>query len=293
MKNHPITIHVAKSAGFCFGVKRAINIALKAAGSESTIEMLGDIVHNEDVVNEMKNAGIQTVKELSDGKNKTLLVRAHGVPLKTLQEAAQRGYKIIDATCPRVKDIQSIAVEMENQYEKIIIIGDKKHAEVQGIIGHLSREPLVINEWKNVSLAQIKSIHSACVVVQSTQNVEKVNRIVSKLEESIPHLKFYNTICATTRRKQSEIQNLPLKNDLVLIIGSKNSANTKRLYEISKGLNPRSYWIQSPKDIQKKWFDSIQKVGITAGASTPDYTIEKVIERVKEIASGDTHRNPN
>jgi len=276
-------INLAKSAGFCFGVRRAIEIAQSAARSKQRVEMLGDIVHNEDVVKQMTHAGIRKVKNLSRGKNKTILIRAHGTPLKTLSKARHMGYKIVDATCPMVKEIHKIAVNMEKKYRSIIIIGDKRHDEVQGIIGHLKNKPLVINSPESIKEAGIKRIKKACVVVQSTQNTEKVKQIVNILTRYIKDLRFFNTICNTTKRKQNEIRSMPLDNDVMIIIGSKKSANTKRLYEISKSINRRSYWIQSEKDLKPGWFKGARTAGVTSGASTPDSITDQVIAYIKRL----------
>jgi len=270
-------INLAKSAGFCFGVKRALDIAFKAVESGGNIEMLGDIVHNEDVVKEINRAGIKKLKHLGKGKNKILLIRAHGEPIKTFIKALRLGYKILDATCPMVKEMHKIVVKMEKKDFKIIIIGDKKHDEVHGIIGQLNREAIIIDDIKGVPLKKIKRIKKAVIVVQSTQNLEKVIGIVNALRKLIPKLRFFNTICQPTRIKQQEIRLMPLLNDAMIIIGSKTSANTKRLYEISKSLNRNSFWIQSKYEIKLEWIKYVKSVGITAGASTPDATIKDVI----------------
>ena len=273
-------INVAKSAGFCFGVKRALRIAFDTASSNTKIEMLGDIVHNEEVVKEIKKTGIRKIKRLSKDGNKTILIRAHGAPLGTFMKARKLDYKIIDATCPMVKEIHRIAKESEQKGFSIIVIGDKKHDEVQGITGQLKKKAIVIDSLNNIPFGKINRIKKAAVVVQSTQNLKKTLAIVSILKKHIKEVKFFNTICRPTRTKQQEIRIMPLKNDTMIIIGSKTSANTKRLYEISKLINKRSFWIQSKKDIKPSWFNNVKSVGITAGASTPDYTTKEVIEYI-------------
>ena len=273
-------INLARSAGFCFGVKRALNIAFDTAKSEKKVYMLGDIVHNEDVVREVEKSGIKKIKGLGKGKNKTLLIRAHGSPINTFDKASAFGYKIIDATCPMVKEIHKIAKEMEHGGYKIIVVGDKKHDEVQGIIGQLKTKAIVIDNAAHIPLRQLKNIGKAAVVVQSTQNLENVLRIVNALRQPIKELKFCNTICNPTRRKQQEIKIMPKENDVMIIIGSKSSANTKRLYEISESLNERSYWVSSKSEIKKEWFKNTKSVGVTAGASTPDSTTQEVIKHL-------------
>jgi len=276
-------INLAKTAGFCFGVKRAIDIATKAAASIKNVYMLGDIVHNEDVVRQIRKSGIKKIKKLLPGKNRTLLIRAHGTSLNTLRTALKLGYKIFDATCPMVKEIHQIACNMEEKGYGIIVIGDKKHDEVQGIVGQLKGKATVIDNLDSIPFKKIECFKKACVVVQSTQNLEKVLKIVSMFKKYIPDLKFFNTVCKPTRMKQEEIKRMPLENDVMIIIGSKNSANTKRLYEISKSLNKRSFWVSSKKDIQRDWFKGAKKVGVTAGASTPDYTTQEVIEYIGQV----------
>jgi len=277
-------INLAKSAGFCFGVKRAINIAFKTVSSGTKVYMLGDIVHNEDVMKRIEKAGIKKIKALHPGKGKTLLIRAHGAGDSTIQKALFKGYKIVDATCPMVKEIHKIAKIMERKGYKIIVIGDRNHDEVRGITGQLKKKAIIIENLNTIPCGEFLRIDKACVVVQSTQNLEKVCKIVKVLKPYFKELKFFNTICMPTRIKQEEIKKMPLKNDVMMIIGSKTSANTKRLYEISKSLNKRTYWISSEKEIRKAWLKDAKKVGVTAGASTPDSTTCEVIKFLKEIA---------
>ncbi|NQU19430.1 4-hydroxy-3-methylbut-2-enyl diphosphate reductase [bacterium] len=276
-------INVAVSAGFCFGVKRAIDIAYKTLRTKNKVYMLGDIVHNEDITKEMDKAGVKKINRLVRVKNKILLIRAHGASKKTFQRAKSLGYTIVDATCPMVKEIHKIAIINEQKDYKIIIIGDNKHDEVRGIIGHLKNKTIVIDSNKKIPLKRIKKIKKAAVVVQSTQNFEKIQIIVDTLQKHIEDLRFFNTICKPTRTKQQELKIMPLKNAVMIIIGSKTSANTKRLYEISKLFNKRSYWVQSKDKVKTRWFKNARSIGITAGASTPSSTTKEVIKYIRKI----------
>jgi 4-hydroxy-3-methylbut-2-enyl diphosphate reductase len=280
-------INLAKSAGFCFGVKRAIEIALRTASREKRACMLGDIVHNEEVSEKIRKAGIKKIGELSGGKGKILLIRAHGISSSLLKKAKQLGYEVVDATCPMVKEIHRIAKNAECNGRTIIVIGDKKHNEVQGIVGQLKGKAIVIDPQENIPWHKINKIKKACVVAQSTQNMGKVLKIVKILRMHIRNLSFFNTICRPTRIKQEEIEQMPKDNDVMIIIGSKTSANTKRLYQISKSLNERSYWVQSKKDIKPVWLKGVNSVGVTAGASTPDDTTEEVIAYIKKITKNE------
>jgi 4-hydroxy-3-methylbut-2-en-1-yl diphosphate reductase len=273
-------INLAKSAGFCSGVERAINIALETARTHKNVVMLGDIVHNEDVVKRINQCGIKTISRLQKDKNKTLLIRAHGASLATLKKAHSLGYKVVDATCPMVKSIHKIARKYEESGAHVIVIGDKKHDEVLGIIGQLKAPAIIIEDLKDIKPSILKKIKKAAVVVQSTQNIEKTLKIVKRLKLLIKELKFCNTICRPTSLKQEEIRQMPKINDVMVIIGSKSSANTKRLYQIAKALNKKSYWIQSKADLKRNWFKGTNSVGVTAGASTPNETIKEVVDAI-------------
>ena len=275
-------INLAKSAGFCFGVRRAITIAMKTAGNDKQVYMLGDIVHNEEVVKQVRKRGIKKISRLGKGKGKILLIRAHGCANKTIKQAKNSGYTIVDATCPMVKEIHGLAKKAEEKGSRLIVIGDKKHDEVSGIVGQLNSPAIVIDNLKHIPAALTK-IKRANVVVQSTQNLGNALEIVNALRKIIPLVEFHNTICQPTRIKQQEIKRMPKIFDIMLIIGSKTSANTKRLFEISKSLNARSYWIDSDTQIKKEWFKNAETVGVSAGASTPESIIKKVVKKLNAI----------
>ena len=276
-------VNLAKSAGFCFGVKRALKIALTTAKSHKKVYMLGDIVHNEDVVRSINKAGIKKISGLTAGKNKILLIRAHGACLNTIRKAKRLGFKVVDATCPMVKEIHKIAMNMERKGYQIIVIGDKKHDEVQGIVGQLKGKAVVVDDIKNIPIDKIRKIKKACVVVQSTQNLEKVIKLTRIFKRNIKELKVFNTICMPTRIKQGEIKRMPKDNEVMIIIGSKTSANTKRLYEISKSINANSYWVSSKSEIRPEWFKAAETVGISAGASTPDATTKDIVKYLSSL----------
>ena len=278
-------ITVAKNAGFCFGVKRAIDIALESAKQEKPVYMLGDIVHNENVVKTIEDAGIKKTKTIPKENKSNLLIRAHGSAQKTLDTARKSRLNVIDATCPMVKEIHKIVIDMDKKGYKILVIGDHKHDEVQGIIGQIKHKAVVLENAEDIKAKITRKLPKAAVVVQSTQNLEKALKMQNILKDRVEDLKFFNTICAPTRMKQEEIKSLAQENDRVIVIGSKTSANTKRLYEIAKSINPRSYWVNSTADIQSEWLRKAKSIGITAGASTPDETIQEVKERIQKITA--------
>ena len=274
-------INIAKSSGFCFGVRRAINISEALAGGKKPVCILGDIVHNSFVVRELSKKGIKKINRLAPVKNSTLIIRAHGAPKKTFESAKRSGYKIVDATCPKVKDIYKIARRLEKT-NKIIIIGDQNHDEVKGIAGQLKKKPIIIESPGKIPAKSLKSIKKAAVITQSTQTTEIINSIMQRLEKIMPCVKLHNTTCRTTVIKQQEIKSLPKKNDVVLIVGSPTSANTKRLYQIAKKINKKTHWIESAKNLKKPWFRRVKKVGIMAGASTPDEVVKQIVMKLKK-----------
>lgn len=276
-------INLAKSAGFCFGVKRAVNIAVRLTGEGRPVYMLGDIVHNEDVVRKLARRGIRRVKNLSRRKKGVLLIAAHGTAADLSGKAKQCGYEIADATCPMVKEIHRIAVKMDGQGYRIIIIGDKNHAEVIGISGQIKNKSIIIENIREINSQELGGIKKAAVVVQSTQDTQKVSKIRAALEKKIDDLRFFDTICSPTKIKQKEIRSLPRENDAVIVIGSKKSANTKRLYQIAKSINKNTHWINNKDEIKRQWFKDAQTVGITAGASAPFESISAIIQHIKSI----------
>ena len=278
-------ITVAQSAGFCFGVRRAIKTALDMALQGHRVEMLGDIVHNEDEVRQVQAAGVRKVEALGDGTGTTLLIRAHGAAKSIVDEAQRRGYSIVDVTCPMVKEIHTIVVDFHKRGLHVIIIGDGDHEEVQGIRGQIDAPVTIIDSAEHIPWADLEGVERAGMVVQSTQKAENVQAIVDVLRPHFKELEVCKTICKATTTRQQEIKTLPKGCDVVLVIGSRSSANTRRLYEIACDLNPRSYWIQSKDDIDLAWFEGSATVCITAGASTPQEAIDAVVGFLKEIDS--------
>lgn len=273
-------INIAKSSGFCFGVRHAINICLKLRDSQSPVYVLGDIVHNSFVVEKLSSCGIKKTAVITPRKDAILIIRAHGAPRETFKKARECGYRIVDATCPKVKDIYKIARRLEKN-NTVIIIGDKGHDEVKGIAGQLKKSPITIESPCDLPIAKLRRIRKAAVITQSTQNLENINAVMEKLRRIIPRVTLHNTTCRTTVVKQEEIRSLPRKNDVMLIVGSPTSANTKRLYQISKSINKKTYWIESASDLKNTWFKGAKRTGIMAGASTPDEITKEIVGKLR------------
>ncbi len=274
-------VNLAQSAGFCAGVKRAVQLALKdAALFPGRIFMLGDIVHNAVVVDKLQRAGIKVVKSLSQiPRGSTILIRAHGSRPSVYRAARRRGLRIVDATCPMVAEIHHQAIKLQKAGLTVAIIGDAKHDEVLGIAGEL-KHPFILSREEDVEKLP-RSTKKIGLVVQSTQSLAQVKKIVSALLDRFADVRLINTICAPTLAHQREIYRLPGENDAIVIVGSRKSANTKRLFEIAASLNHRTYWIETASDLKRLWFKGVKKIGVTAGASTPDEVIKKVVTTLK------------
>ncbi len=281
-------ITVAKSAGFCFGVRRAIDMALDttAKSSDRPVQMLGDIVHNEHVVEQINRAGVSVIDSIEDADPVgVLLIRAHGTGPATYAGAARLGLEVVDATCPLVKDIHRKAAQLHEQGYPVLIIGDHGHDEVAGIAAQVP-DPLIISTPDEVSQLGRK-FRRLGVVVQSTQNVENVKAVIGELIPLCIEIRFVNTICYPTTKHQREIRTMPPNNDVMVIVGSFTSANTTRMKEISAQLNARSHQVTGPGDLKPEWFDGAETVGVHGGASTPDEVIDQVVAKISELADGD------
>jgi len=280
-----VKILVAKDAGYCFGVRDAVNLAQKSGEEYESVFMLGDIVHNEDVVDDLNKSGSVVVNNLDEiPEDKPVLFRAHGTDPKIWKDAQKKKLNIIDATCPLVTEIHKEIKILESENRRTIIIGDHNHDEVEGIAAQVSK-PIVISNVKEArALGRMKR---AGVVSQSTQMIENVQEILNVLSEKVFDLRFINTICFPTRRNHEQIKELAEICDLMIIIGSFTSANSKRLTQLSLARNKNSHQVLNVNDLEESWFKNIKSVGISAGASTPDNVINQVIEKIKIISKID------
>jgi len=274
-------ITVAKRAGYCFGVRDAVNMAHSAAEKHGEVYMLGSIVHNEKVVSDLEKSGAKIVKSLDDvPENSPILFRAHGTVPQLWEDAKKKDMNIIDATCPLVYEIHHEVKKLSKNGRKIIVIGDHGHDEVIAIASQVEKSIIVSSADEARSLKKMKK---AGVVCQSTQAIENVQGIINVLMEKVFDLHFVNTICFPTKRNHTEVKELAKNHDVMIIIGSFTSANSKRLTELSTEINKNSYQVTDEGDLKPKWFENKNRIGISAGASTPDYLIESVKRGIEKI----------
>ena len=275
-----LKVRVAKDAGFCFGVRDAIEKAREVVQEHGKVYMLGDIVHNERVVNQLEKENVKVIDKLSDVDGAPVLFRAHGTIPEIWEQAASMNLDVVDATCPLVHEIHDEIKKLHAENRKLLIIGDHGHDEVVAIQAQVP-EAIVISSVKEAEA--IPRLKKAGVVSQSTQMIENVQEIIGILSMKIFDLRFVNTVCFPTRRNQSQIKEIAPISDVMIIVGSFTSANTKRLHEVSLGLNPKSYMVESADDIQPQWFYDAESVGVSAGASSPDDLIEEVVEHLNSM----------
>ena len=278
-------VKVAETAGFCFGVKRAVaTVYEEAEKSEQPVYTYGPIIHNETVVNDLKQKGVQVIEnieELAAVKKGAVIIRSHGVGKNIYDLLEQKQCKIVDATCPFVKKIHRIVQKESKAGKQIIIIGNAAHPEVEGICGWCSTPAIVISSIEEAEKLNLSGDISVCIVSQTTFNYKKFKDIVDILSKKSYDILVMNTICNATEERQTEAGTIARKSDAMLVIGGKHSSNTQKLYEICRKECPNTHFIQTLDDLDLKQFQSFRSVGITAGASTPNNIIKEVQSYVR------------
>ena len=270
-------IIVAKTAGFCFGVKRAIDLTKDTLNNFSDVYSLGSIVHNKHVNDELKNDGLKFVDDIEcvpEGSN--IIIRAHGVTPDEIKECSDRKLNIIDTTCPNVKKIHDIVKKHSDLGYKIVVIGDAEHPEVIGILGR-AKDYLVVNDIDKVSEFTFDKV---CVVSQTTMNVTKSREISEKIKSVSKEAVVFDTVCRATENRQEELKSLATHADYVIVIGDKASANSNRLYEIAKNIC-NSQFIENVDELCLNFFEDSCKIVVMAGASTPSSLINQVVDKLK------------
>ncbi len=272
-------IFLADKAGFCFGVKRAISTAFKAAG-HGKVYCLGPLIHNPQEVERLREAGVKTVEDFSSlDPGDFLIIRSHGVPPLVLAQAREKGLQIIDLTCPFVGKAQRDAESLHKDGYQVIVIGEKKHPEVQSILGYAGDNAVVVETAEEVENQGFQN--RLGVVAQTTQSYSNFSEIVLKLLRLSKELKVFNTICHSTKERQDAARVLAGQVDIMLVVGGRNSANTGRLVSVCRQEGKPTYHIEVADEIRPEWLTDAVRVGVTAGASTPDWVLERVLEKLK------------
>lgn len=279
-------ITVAAHAGYCYGVERALNLAREALStSRHPISTLGPIIHNPQVVERLAQEGVGSAGSAAEVEEGTAIIRSHGVAPDVVRSLKARGIAVVDATCPFVGKAQRCAADLAADGYFVVIVGEPEHPEVEGILGHVAPGKAVVVE-RAADLPKWRRRAKVGVVVQTTQTVDRLREVVDALIPKVSHLKVCNTICNATAERQRAARALAAGVDVMIVVGGKNSGNTRRLAELCRATNPQTYHVETADELQAMWFEGADHVGITAGASTPDRLLAEVAERVRMLGSG-------
>ncbi len=274
-------IIIAKNAGLCYGVKRALKIAQKARQKKNgEVMTLGDLIHNPIVIADLRGQDIQTIESPEELTNETVIIRSHGISPEVYSKLTKKKIDIIDATCPNVKKIQKLVEQVAKQKEEIIIVGDKDHPEIIGLIGYSQGKGKIIE-----SVTQAKRLprrKKRSILAQSTQDLCLFEKIVASLIEKTEELSVYNTICQSVKKRQESTSELASYVDVLFIVGGKNSSNTNTLFRIAKRIQPKTYLIEEAKHITPRMLKGARKIGLSGGASTPPEAIREAVSKIKE-----------
>ncbi|MFW6132204.1 MAG: 4-hydroxy-3-methylbut-2-enyl diphosphate reductase [Candidatus Aminicenantaceae bacterium] len=273
-------ITVAKNSGLCYGVKRALNLAKETRNQKKgNVMTLGSLIHNPQVISDLENEGIHIADSLDELKEGTVIIRSHGVSPAVYNLLREKKIEIVDATCPIVKKIQKLVERLANENEEIVIVGNRKHPETIGLIGFSNEKGFVVENESQIEYLSHKK--KRVVLAQSTQDFYVFHKIVSVLIKKTEELKVYNTICHFTQERQKSTSELATQVDTLFIIGGKNSSNTNKLYQISKRILQRTYFIENAEQIDNTMLKRANKIGISGGASTPPEAIQEAVNKIK------------
>jgi len=274
-------IILAKEYGFCFGVRRAISLAEDALRSGKKVASLGPIIHNSLEVSRLESMGLRVIEDINDlNPEESLLIRSHGAPLDVISELKRRSTDIIDATCPLVARAQRMVDFLSSEGYTVIIAGEQGHPEVKGLVSYGRGKTFVVSSSEEIPDLPGEKIG---IVGQTTFSIDRFREIVGEIVSKSWEVRIFNTLCNASRKRQIAVEELVEKTDVIIVIGGKNSANTRRLVEIAESKGATVYHIESWDEVLPDWFIGKEKIGITAGASTPDWVIEKVLDKIREL----------
>ena len=275
-------IILAKSAGFCFGVRRATRMAFEAAAEYEHICSLGPVIHSPQVVKGLAEQGVKVVDKVEDIPPGSVIIRSHGVTAEEMEKVQTNDLTIVDATCPFVKKTQGYASRLHNEGYTVVIVGEMEHPEVQGIVSYAgdSEVHVVADAEQAAALPRMQKVG---IVAQTTQLYENLRDIVDVCLAKSQELRVFNTICDATSVRQNEAREIARSVELMFVIGGHASANTSRLTGICREIQPQTWHIETPEEINPEWFAGVTKVGVTAGASTPRWLIDDVVARIAEL----------
>ena len=273
---------VARHAGVCYGVERALKLADKAAAAGGDVATLGPLIHNPQAVDALQGKGVGVASNLDDVAQGTLIIRSHGVDPAVIVDAENKGLAVIDATCPFVRAAHTCAADLAAAGYRVVIVGESDHPEVEGILAHAGGEALIVQ--RAADLPSKPPSRRIGIVVQTTQPPAVLQEVVGALLPRVAELRVCNTICSATAKRQESAAELADGVDVIVVVGGHNSGNTTRLTEICSARNPRTHHVETADELEEAWFIGADVVGVTAGASTPDEQIRGVIDAIEALA---------
>lgn len=274
-------VRVARYAGVCYGVERALKLASEAAAGGGEVHTLGPLIHNPQAVEALRRQGVETSETLADIERGTVIIRSHGVDPAIIDEARGKDLHVVDATCPHVSKAHEAAENLRREGYLVVIVGEADHPEVEGIMAHAGGSALVVESA--AELPERLPSRRLGVVVQTTQSEARLAEVVDALLPCVRELRVYNTICAATAQRQESAAELAGAVDVVVVVGGHNSGNTTRLVEICRAVNPRTHHVETAEELRTDWFDGARTVGVTAGASTPGEQMDGVIRAIESM----------
>lgn len=274
-------VEIARDAGVCYGVERALKLAAEAALSNETVHTLGPLIHNPQAVLGLKDRGVEVAAALDEIDGGTVIIRSHGVDPAIIDDAARRGLDVIDATCPFVSAAHKCARELADGGYGVVIVGEEEHPEVEGIMAHAGGRAIVVQSAED--LPEELPARRVGVVVQTTQPPARLEAVVTALLPHVTELRVCNTICDATAKRQAAAEELARQVDVMIVVGGHNSGNTTRLAEISRTQNPRTHHVETSAELDPSWFEGSETVGVTAGASTPDEQMADVVSAIETV----------
>lgn len=277
MKNDVMLI---AHSGFCSGVKRAVELASQAAKEKGKVYSLGPIIHNSQVIEGLHKEGIEVIHSLDQISEGTVIIRSHGAPPSVIRLCAKKRLNVIDATCPIVKRAQNVAQLLYNDGYMVIIVGDRNHHEVKSLLGFAGKGAKVVENPEGLGGIKEKKLG---ILSQTTQSVDNFCKVVGKAAAIVKEVRAFNTICEAMQSRQEETAMLSREVDLMFIVGGVESANTRRLSYISREAGCQTYQIEEAAEIECNWLNGKKRLGVSAGASTPDWIIEEVLHKLKSI----------
>lgn len=278
-------VRLARHAGYCYGVERAIKKVQRALAANEAVYSLGPIIHNPQVVEQLARRGLVVTERVSDiPRGATVVIRSHGIAPQVRAQLEERGVRIVDATCPFVRRAQVVAAKLHTRGYQVVVVGEPTHPEVLGILGYAGPEARVVSTREEAEA--LEPVKRRGVVFQTTQSDDIVAEVAAPIVRRSEEVVFHNTVCEATSERQAAARELAASVDAVIVVGGRNSGNTRRLYEICRAINPATHLIETADEVTEELVAGARVVGVTAGASTPRSIIDDVVRRVERCGSG-------